>query len=140
MMMRSRRTIAGIAVVAAGAAAAIGVAVSRGHADTGSIPPDAVSKLASQQVSVVQQAANTAVVSADSVEKTLSGEGQMTVNGAYVVAMVDAKSKKTCTCWLILYTPNTPYQSEGGLTANFYSAFFDANTGAYVEGINGKLP
>jgi hypothetical protein len=140
-MITKRRGIAGLAVLAMGAAAGIGVALTRGHADSTVIPPDAVTKLAEQHISVVlQQPPPANPVSADSVEKTLGGEGPMTVNGAYIVKMIDSASNKSCTCWLILYTPDTPYVSEAGLTANFYSAFFDAQTGAYVEGLNGKLP
>ncbi len=140
-MFIKRRGLAGLAVLAAGAAAGVGVAITHGHADVSMIPPDAVTKLATQHISVVlQQPPPANTVSADSVEQTLSGEGPMTVNGAWVVKMIDAAGNKSCTCWLILYTPDTPYESHAGLKANFYSAFFDAQTGAYVEGLNGRLP
>lgn len=148
--------VLGITIPTAVIAAGISVALAMSHASPGGaqsaplpsmgtslgLPSQLVKKLDFEGVTAqVVQNPPAGTVSSSSVEQTFtSGMGPATFDETYLVQAVDSNSGKACTCWLLVYTPQTPHYSEGGVQATWYAVMYDAFTGGFVKGWEGALP
>ena len=152
MKMKFLRIAIPTAVIAAGVSVTLAmVHPSHGGAQSAPMPSLAVSNpLPSELVSKLNFEGVTATrvqtpppgtVSASSVEQTFTaGMGPATFDQVFMVQAVDSNSAKSCTCWLLVYTPQTPHVSENGVQATWYAVRYDAFTGGFVKGWEGALP
>lgn len=94
-------------------------------------------QLATQGVTLSPARSSAKITQPQAVQKAVSQFPDATVKEVFLAQLHDSYSKVDRLCWGIALSPSTPVTGTYGQPSTYFILFFDAETGEFVEGLQG---